>query len=103
MHRPRRDPWPAAPDFTTLARFGEAEIVQDLAGRLHLRGGALVDQAAARAWAAQFLSGPLHLVEPRRYTVLPRPPHTTANYQIPYGPIPAAPSKLGREEPDLTP
>ena len=42
MHRPHRDHWPAAPDFPTLARFGEAEIVEDLAGQLHLRGGALL-------------------------------------------------------------
>jgi hypothetical protein len=60
MRFPRRDPWPAAPEFERIARFGDAEIVNDLRGRLSIRGGAPEAQAAARAWAAQFLSRPLY-------------------------------------------
>lgn len=58
MRTHRRDPWPAAPEFEHIARFGDAEIVKDLRGRLHLRGSTPEDNARARAWQARFLSGP---------------------------------------------
>jgi hypothetical protein len=73
MRTHRRDPWPAAPEFRLIASFGDAQIVKDLSNRLHLRGGSPEDQAGARAWAAQFLSGPLHETRPLRYTIMPRP------------------------------
>ena len=74
MRRPRRDPWPAAPEFELIVRFGGAEIVRDLSCRLHLRGGTEADRAEARAWAAQFLSdAKLHEERPVRVIILPRP------------------------------
>ena len=73
MRRQRPDPWPAAPEFEHIARFGDAEIVKDLRGRFHLHGGGEADQAEARAWAARFISRPLY--EPRevRYTLIQWP------------------------------
>ena len=55
MRRHRPDPWPAAPEFERLTTFGGAELVQDLRGRVSLRGGTPEDQARARAWVAQFM------------------------------------------------
>jgi hypothetical protein len=91
----RRDPWPAAPEFEHLARFGDAEIVKDLRGRLHLRGGTPEDQAAARAWADRFLSVPLHAERPRSYSILSPPNQPSA---INHQPFPLPPPR-----PELTP
>jgi hypothetical protein len=66
---PRSDPQPALPremrqlsqrgtEFDLIASFGGAQLVKDPAGRLSIRGGTPEDQAAARAWQAQFLTGP---------------------------------------------
>ncbi len=87
MRFPRRDPWPAAPEFEHIARFGDAEIVKDLRGRLSIRGGTAEDQAAARAWAALFLNGPLHQRPQIRYTIMPRP-ERPAPQQRPLAPLP---------------
>jgi hypothetical protein len=73
MHRPRRDPWPAAPEFEHIAHFGGAEIVKGLSGRFILRAGREADQAEARAWGARFLSRPLHETREVRYTLIQRP------------------------------
>ncbi len=58
MRTHRRDPWPAPPEFELIASFGGAQIVKDWCGRIGIRGGTAEDQAEARAWQAQFLSGP---------------------------------------------
>ena len=88
----RFTPWAApashrCPEFEHIARFGEAEIVKDVRGRLRLRGGTPEDQAAARAWAAQFMSRPLSEPPRLKYTILPRPERPAAQ-QRPLPPTP---------------
>ena len=43
------------PEHTTLATFGEAQLVKHRDGKIELLGGSLDDRRVAREWCSHFL------------------------------------------------
>jgi hypothetical protein len=47
--------WFKAPDHKTLAKFGEAQLIQKPTGKIELIGGTAADRIAAKEWVSLFL------------------------------------------------